>query len=224
MPKKSSYDLLAKHARDVINAHAPLKTRVITYKEAPYMNDQLRKSMNVRNHFRRKWERVDSKENRAIYVKHRNSTMRLRKQSMLSYLQKNCINTTHCSSKQYWTILKPFMSNKGASRNCEISLLENDQVVNNQKEVASILNDYYVNISRAIGEPDYMVDSDNIDDIFMCHKSHRSVLFIKEYMAINHCDVESFKFRLVSKDALLRVITIMDGQKATGMTRYLPSY
>ena len=77
------------------------------------MNDQLRKSMNVRNHFRRKWERVDSKENRAIYVKHRNSTMRLKKQSMLSYLQKNCINTTHCSSKQYWTILKPFMSNKG---------------------------------------------------------------------------------------------------------------
>ena len=108
------------------------------------------------------------------------------------------------------------MSNKGASRNCEISLLENDQVVNNQKEVASILNDYYVNISRAIGEPDYMVDSDNIDDIFMCHKSHRSVLFIKEYMAINHCDVEPFKFRLVSKDAVLRVITIMDGQKATG--------
>ena len=95
---------------DVINAHAPLKTRVITYKEAPYMNDQLCKSMNVRNHFRRKWERVDSKENRAIYVKHRNSTMRLRKQSMLCYLQKNCINTTHCSSKQYWTILKPFMS------------------------------------------------------------------------------------------------------------------
>ena len=47
------------------------------------MNDQLRKSMNVRNHFRQKWERVDSKENRAIYVKHRNSTMRLRKQSML---------------------------------------------------------------------------------------------------------------------------------------------
>ena len=134
---------------------------------------------------------------------------------MLSYLQKNCINTTHCSSKQYWTILKPSMSNKGASRNCEISLLENDQVVNNQKEVASILNDYYVNISRAIGEPDYMVDSDNIDDIFMCHKSHRSVLFIKEYMAINHCDVEPFKFRLVSKDAVLRVITIMDGQKAT---------
>ena len=125
------------------------------------MNDQLRKSMNVRNHFRRKWERVDSKENHVIYVKHRNSTMRLRKQSMfrrvsrgggppleiekqkkkkkkkkkafrfwappscefldtrlmLSYLQKNCINTTHFSSKQYWTILKPFMSNKGASRN-----------------------------------------------------------------------------------------------------------
>ena len=207
---------LYKRLIDVINAHAPLKTRVITYKEAPYMNDQLRKSMNVRNHFRRKWERVDSKENRAIYVKHRNSTMRLRKQSMLSYLQKNCINTTHCSSKQYWTILKPFMSNKGASRNCEISLLENDQVVNNQKEVASILNDYYVNISRAIGEPDYMVDSDNINDIFMCHKSHRSVLFIKEYMAINYCDVEPFKFRLVSKDAVLRVITIMDGQKATG--------
>ena len=53
--------------------------------------------------------------------------MRLRKQSMLWYPQKNCINTTHCSSKQYWTILKPFMSNKGASRICEISLLENDQ-------------------------------------------------------------------------------------------------
>ena len=115
-----SYAYIKQLYVDVINAHASLKTRVITYKEAPYMNDQLRKSMNVRNHFRRKWERVDSKENRAIYVKHRNSTMRLRKQSMLSYLQKNCNNTTDCSSKQYWTILKPFMSNKDASRNCEI--------------------------------------------------------------------------------------------------------
>ena len=71
-------------------------------------------------------------------------------------------------------------------------------------EVAYILNDYYVNISRAIGQPAYMVDSDNIDDIFMCHKSHKSVLFIKEYMVINHSDVEPFKFILVSRDAVLK--------------------
>ena len=50
---------------------------------------------------------------------------------------------------------------------------------NNQKKSDKYSELLLCNISSAIGEPDYMVDRDSIDDIFMCHESHRSVLFIQ---------------------------------------------
>ncbi len=35
---------------DVINRHAPTKNRVVTHKQLPYMNDELRRAMNVKKH------------------------------------------------------------------------------------------------------------------------------------------------------------------------------
>ena len=43
----------------------------------------------------------------------------------------------------------------------------------------------------------------------MCHEIHRSVLFIKEFMGNSQSVVERFKFRLVSKNAVLRVCNIL---------------
>ena len=42
---------------DVVNEQTSLKTKVVKTKSVPYMNEQLRKSMNV-NMFRRKYDRV----------------------------------------------------------------------------------------------------------------------------------------------------------------------
>ena len=40
------------------------------------------------------------------------------------------INNTH-SNEEFWKITKPFMSHKGSSANTNISLIENDAIINN---------------------------------------------------------------------------------------------
>ncbi len=40
---------------DIVNEYALLEIKVVKTNSVPYMNDQLRKSMNVRNMFRRKY-------------------------------------------------------------------------------------------------------------------------------------------------------------------------
>ena len=46
------------------------------------------------------------------------------------------------------------MSHKGSSANTDISLIENDAIINDQTGVATVLNDYYVNVTKSIGQPD----------------------------------------------------------------------
>ena len=67
---------------DVVNKHAPLKKRVIKQRQIPYMNSTLRKQNNVRDRFKRIWLKNKSMKNREAYVRHRNLSTKLRKQSL----------------------------------------------------------------------------------------------------------------------------------------------
>ena len=81
---------------DVVNKHAPLKKRVIKQRQIPYMNSTLRKQNNVRDRFKRIWLKNKSMKNREAYVRHRNLSTKLRKQSLNKYLKDKCtINNTH---------------------------------------------------------------------------------------------------------------------------------
>ena len=70
------------------------------------------------------------------------------------------------------------MSHKGPSANTNISLLENDVVTNDQTAVANVLNDYYVNVSKTIGQPDLLDDNEDIEDVFLVHEFHESVYML----------------------------------------------
>ena len=95
---------------DVVNKHAPLKKRVIKQRQIPYMNTTLRRQNNVRDRFKRIWLKNKSMKNREAYVRHRNLSTKLRKQSLNKYLKDKCtINNTH-NNKEFWSIAKPFMS------------------------------------------------------------------------------------------------------------------
>ena len=94
------------------------------------MNSTLRIQNNVRDRFKRIWLKDKSMKNREAYVRHRNLLPKLRKQSLNKYLKDKCtINNTH-NNKEFWKITKPFMSHKGSSANTDISLIENDAIIN----------------------------------------------------------------------------------------------
>ena len=81
---------------------------------------------------------------------------------------------------------KAFMSHKGFSASTNIFLLENDVVISDQTVVANVSNDYYVNVTETIGQPDLLVVNEDIEVVFRIHKFHESVQHIKQYMKDQH--------------------------------------
>ena len=84
------------------------------------------------------------------------------------------------------------MSHKGSSANTNISLIENDAIINDPTGVATVLNDYYVNVTNSIGQPDLLDVNEDIDDVFLPHESHESVQYIRQYMIDQNGNTTTF--------------------------------
>ena len=50
------------------------------------------------------------------------------------------------TNKDFWKLIKPFLTNKGFLENAGIMLTEKDKIVTEEKELAGIFNDHYINI------------------------------------------------------------------------------
>ena len=61
--------------------------------------------------------------------------------------------------------------------------MENDNAVNNSTDVSSLMNEYYVNITKTIGYDDSISQDDTFDDIVSTHVNNCSVLYIKDDIA-----------------------------------------
>ena len=88
--------------RNVIDAHAPVKSKIITKQSVPCMNSKLRKVQYARNMARNKFQRFGKaywEENR----RHRNNVAKIRKSSMRIYFEKNCKK----HDKQFWRTISP---------------------------------------------------------------------------------------------------------------------
>ena len=89
------------------------------------------------------------------------------------------INNKH-NNKEFWKITKPYISHKGFSDNTNISFIENDAIINDQTGVTTVLNDYYVNVTKSLGEPDLLDVNEDIESVFIAHESHVSVQYIRQ--------------------------------------------
>ena len=90
-------------------------------------------------------------ENRNNSKKQRNKCVSIRKKAMRSQFKK-ATKKGAISNKEFWDLLKPFLSNKGWLGNSDISLVQNDIVITNDQEVTEIFNDHYANlIEKASG-------------------------------------------------------------------------
>ena len=89
------------------------------------------------------------------------------------------------------------MFHKGSSVNTNASLIENDAIINDQTRVATVLNGYYVNVTKSIGQPDLLDINEDIDDVFLAHESHVSVQYIRQYMKDQNSSNNTFSFLML---------------------------
>ena len=58
----------------------------------------------------------------------------------------NVPKTSVQTNKDYWELIKPFLTNKGFLENAETMLAEKDETVTEEKGLVRIFNDHYINI------------------------------------------------------------------------------
>ena len=140
-----NYEYLSYQFADVVNKHAPLKTKVLRGNNAPFINKQLRKKIYRRSLLKNKFNRKPNKFNREKYKKQRNKCVKLRKRSIKIYIE-NITKSRVMSNKTFWRTARPFLTNKGVLIDNKISLIHNGKTIDDEKEVAETLSHAFINI------------------------------------------------------------------------------
>ncbi len=156
-------------------------------------------------HFKDK--RDDNKHR--LYRQSCNEVVRLRRESINQYFQERCKNGP--DNKQFWSTIKPFMTNKGKT-NTNIMLRENGEVLTDNQRVCDVFNNYYVNIADGIGENTDISVMD-LPMIIAKYDDHPSVRRIKEQMVNN---VEVLDIQSVSEKSVNTLLKQLDVKKSTG--------
>ena len=119
--------------------------------------------------------------------------------------QTNNNNNERCAggpkSKDFWPTVKPFPSNKGLLNDSVIILCENDTIVSEQAAVSGILNKFYVNVARDIGNgPDAI-------------ETHTSIHAIRAKFQ----NITPFDFNQITNERVKTFIGKSSSKKATGV-------
>ena len=117
-----NYNVLSNRFLEVVNIHAPLKTKFVRGNDAPFVDKQPRKTIYSRTRLKNKLHKNPLKENEMAYKKQRNLCVSLRKKCMKNYLKK-LREKGLTTNKSFWKFMKTFLTNKGFTGNKNITLI-----------------------------------------------------------------------------------------------------
>ena len=206
----------------ILNKQAPQKKKFVRGNQSPFMNKDLSKAIMKRTKLRNIFLKNRIEENRNHYTKQRNVCVTLlRKSKREFYGSLNVKNL--CDNKKFWSVVKPVLSNKVMSSE-KITLVENDDILENDKRTATVFNNLFSNNITNLGIPQYIEEepiSQNIDDPLMKaivkYRNHPSIVAIK-----GKCDsVLSFSFSQVERDEIMKEINNLKKSKAIQSTDIL---
>ena len=112
-------------------------------------------------------------------------------------------------SKDFWPTVKPFLTNKGTQVHRDTILFEDNKLINDQQEVCGILNDFFVNVAKNIGENSIPVNG-----------NHPSILEIKE----NYMEPSSFEFNPIKEEFISKQINKLSLKNATACDGILTKF
>ena len=145
---------------------------------------------------------------------------------MKLYLHKLAADGT-ITNKSFWKFIEPFLKNKNCHAQNNITLIQNDEIITEEKDLLETFNKHYINIverSSGIKPVDVAMmhnicDNDTaINVITETYKNHPSVTKIKEIIEKNTTK-RSFKFDSVTKSYLTTLLKNIDIKKATDVDR-----
>ena len=211
------YTRFEKVHEDVLNRHAPLKTRMIRGNEKPHMNKELRKALMVKRRLKHTANVTHLEEDVLNYKRQRNKCTFLNRRRRKEAYTELDVKTID-NSKKFWDTFKPLLSHTGNSSD-KILLVENEKILSDDKEIAECFNEYFTDITKTLDVKDWPTPKNvNIQDavemaIFK-YKNHPSVMKIKE----NYPDIkDKFTFKQVLPEEVnAQILKLKTSKSARG--------
>ena len=217
-----NYDNLVDTFIEIVDKHAPLKTKFLRGNEAPFMNKELRKAIYTRSRLKNKWNKNPTFENRAKYKKQRNKCVSLRKKAIKTHFH-NITQNGVVENKDFWNAVKPFITNKSGKLKSDITIIHNEEIIRDEQKLVEIFNNEYINIvEKSSGikpEPlgnfsygdGYKIISENENK----YKNYASIIEIKNRIITDESQI-SFNFKEVSELDISKLFGELKTHVATG--------
>ena len=207
---ETCYDNFESTFKDILNKHAPIKSKKVRANNAPFMNKALSKAIMTRSRLKNNYQKDPSNMNKSRYNQQRNYCVNLTRRVKKNYYSNMDINNVN-DNKKFWDTIKPCFSEKNIAKK-KITLIENDIIVTEDKKVADIMNSFFSrsiqDLSRTGYNNDNLPDVNNIVEKFKCHPS---VINIKE----NINNTNTFSFGLINLDNVTNCINQLNNNKPT---------
>ena len=170
-----------------LNKHAPLIKKVLRHNNNAFMTKELRKEIILRSKLKNKFNKERNHINWCNYKRQRNRCLSILRKSKKEYF--NSLNMKQVSdNKLFWKSVKPFFHDKG-SNSSKITLVEENNIISDEKEIANIMNNYFINVTKTLNLKKQLGlvrsgvnEFENHISIKMIHKKYPEIL------------PESFKF------------------------------
>ena len=191
--------------RNVIDSHAPIKSKIMRKRSVPYMNSKLSKAQFARNMARNKFKRFGGdfwEENK----RYRNNVVNIIKKSLSNYFATRCEK----HDERFWKTVSPFMSDKKFQNGCGITLEEDGETISEASKVSEVFNEFFISVASEIGLDENIV---SVTDAIHKYKGQPSVEQIKKNYSD---DIRNFDFQSVDADSVMLLIKKLDSKKATG--------
>ena len=200
----------------VLNRHAPFKKKILTANHSSYMSKTLRKAIMRRSYLEKIFLKKTIQYLRA-YKKQKNYRSQLYKKERKKFF--NGLNLSFVTdNKLFWKTVNPFFSDKGIY-GANIKLVEEEEVLQNDSEIARKLNEFFKNAVSTLGitENSFVINekykntSDPVQRAIVKFESRPSISLIKNKITNGN----NFKFELVSLSDIELEIRLLNSKKAT---------
>ena len=162
------------------------------------------------------------------YKKQRNFCVSLRRKCMKNYLKK-LTEKGLTTNKSFWKFMKPFLTNKGFTGNNDITLIHQNKIISDEKQLTKMFNSYYINIvekssdTKTFGINFKNTSVQSVRDIVNSYKNHPSIIKIKQVVnESNVSDSERFSFKTINESEIKDHLKNLDIKKASGIDTIPP--
>ena len=191
------YGEFEKTFTNVLNTHASIKIKMIRFNNNVFITKELRKEIMKRSKLRNSLNTNRNHENWCNFKFRRNYCVNLLRKTKKQYHENLSVKNV-MNNQTFWKTVKPYFSDK-ASNSRRITLLENDSILRDDKDISKTMNNFFVNITKILNlKPHKDLLLTAINRITSNFDNHLSIKKIKE--SFPNTVSGDFNFQEVSRE------------------------